>query len=187
MLDNANDQDIVKAFAAGDTDAAARAFVRKYQSFVFSTALRYLRNDIDAEDASQETFIKALRALPKFRGDSSLSTWLYRITANVCKGMLRKRKLRTMLNLEVVEPFAVSTSPGPDRLTESNEFEAKFEVLLQTLPPKQRETFVLRYYEQRSYEEISAMLGTSVGGLKANYHQAAKKLALALEGEYRGQ
>ncbi len=184
MLNHADDQEIVKAFAAGDTDAAAHAFVRKYQSFVFATALRYLKHSDDAEDAAQESFIKAIRALPRFRGESSLSTWLYRITVNVCKGVLRKRKLRTMVGLESVAPFATSTTPGPDRLTESNDFEARFEVLLSTLPPKQRETFVLRYYEQFSYEEISAMLGTSVGGLKANYHQAAKKLAAALEGEH---
>lgn len=172
-----SDNAILSRFREGDTDAAATEFVRKYQRFVYATAQRYLRDDEDAYDASQEVFIRALKNIGKFRGESSLSTWLYRITMNVCSSMKRKQKLRAFFSLDDVEPFARSRDFSPEQVTENREFEQQFQQLLDELPEKQRETFVLRYFHELSYEEISEMLGTSVGGLKANYFQAVKKLA----------
>lgn len=172
-----SDHVILSRFKEGDVDAAANEFVRKYQRFVYATAQRYLRSSEDAYDASQEVFIRALKNIHKFRGDSSLSTWLYRITMNVCSSMKRKEKLRTFFSFDTIEPSMYSRDFSPEQVTENNEFEERFEHLLQQLPEKQRETFILRYFDELSYEEISQMLGTSVGGLKANYHQAVKKLA----------
>jgi RNA polymerase sigma factor (sigma-70 family) len=163
--------------------AAANEFVRKYQKFVYATALRYLKSSDDAYDATQEVFIKALKSIRNFRGDSSVSTWLYRITINVCSGMKRKEKLRQFVGVEDIEEITPDYQATPAQKTEDRDFEARFEALLAQLPEKQRETFMLRYFDELSYEEISKLLGTSVGGLKANYFQAVKKLAHLLKEE----
>lgn len=177
------DKSIITEFQNGNTERAASEFVREYQSFVFSTALRYLKSRDDAYDAAQEVFIKALKNIGSFRNDSSLSTWLYRITINVCHGMNRKKKLRTFVGLEAIEFFAKSNETSPEQVAVNNDFQAQFELILAELPEKQRETFVLRYFQELSYEEISRMLGTTVGGLKANYFQAAKKIATRISTE----
>lgn len=161
--------------------AAANEFVRKYQKFVYTTALRYLKNSDDAYDAAQEVFIKALKSIHGFRGESSLSTWLYRITMNVCSAMKRKEKLRTFVGLENLAERVSDRHFTPDKQAENNEFEQKLFAILEELPEKQRETFVMRYFDELSYEEISQILGTSVGGLKANYFQATKKIAQMLK------
>ena len=175
------DTDIVREYTGGNREQAATVFVRKYQNFVFSTALRFLKSYDDADDAAQEIFIKALKSMEKFRGDSSLKTWLYRITMNVCTNMSHKKKIFGFFGSKDSEDSefnnVVDDSPMPDRKIESEEFEEKFLKALSKLPEKQRETFALRYFDEMPYEEISAVLGTSVGGLKANYFQAVKKLA----------
>lgn len=174
------DKAILSRFREGDADAAANEFVRTYQRFVYATALRYLRSEEDAYDAAQEVFIRALKNIHKFRGESSISTWLYRIVMNVCSSMKRKEKLRSFFSFEDIEPHTHSHETAPDQAVQDNEFNERLERMLQQLPEKQRETFVLRYFHELSYEEISKMLGTSVGGLKANYCQAVKKLAVHL-------
>jgi RNA polymerase sigma-70 factor, ECF subfamily len=167
--------------ATDSNSAAANEFVRKHQKFVYSTALRYLKSSDDAYDAVQDVFIKALKSIHNFRGDSSITTWLYRITINVCSGMKRKEKVRQFVGLDIVEELEPDRGVTPAQTTENNDFKARFDALLEQLPAKQRETFMMRYYDELSYEEISKILGTSVGGLKANYFQAVKKLAHLLK------
>ena len=183
------DRDIIESIGNGQTETAARDFVRKYQKFVYATAYRYLQDFDDAEDAAQEAFIKAIRYLPKFRGDGSLQTWLYRIVVNVSISMLRKRKIRNMFDIigkningskgiDIQDP-----NNNPQILLEGKETNEAFLRALDLLPEKQRETFALRYFEDMSYEEISNILGTSVGGLKANFYHAVKKLAKYIKEE----
>ncbi len=178
------DSDIVNELIYGDTELAATVFVRKYQKFVYSAAFRYVQNYEDADDIAQEVFIKALENIKKFRGESSLKTWLYRITANQCNSFVRKRKFFSFfsrdLSIDEIEELPAS-SMTPEQAFENKEFEIKFKKILSQLPEKQRETFALRYFEEMPYEEISKLLGTSVGGLKANYYQAVQKLALLLK------
>jgi len=180
-----NDKEIINDYLTGDREKAATAFVRKYQNFVFATAFRYLKSYDDADDAAQETFIKALNNLHRFRADSSLKTWLYRITVNVCANISRKKKILSVFksyNEEDDDYFNIpSTDKTPEEMFENKEFEEVFLRILAKLPEKQRETFALRYFDELPYEEISKMLGTSVGGLKANYFQAVKKLAELLK------
>ncbi len=183
VLSSIQDIDVYELVDTGDINRAATLFVRKYQKYVYSIALRYLKNEFDAEDASQETFIRALRYIKSFRRDSSLSTWLYTITTSVCSTINRKRKIQrffgmdTEVSLEdlMVDDVTAETS------VQNEDFEREFRIILQKLPVKQRETFALRYFDDLSYEEISKILGTSVGGLKANYFQAVKKLAVLLK------
>jgi len=178
-----NDSHIINDYCTNKSEQAATAFVRKYQSFVYSIAIRYLQSELDAEDIAQEVFIKALNNLYKFRGDSSLKTWLYRITMNMCVNYKRKKKIISFFKHDEIEDVFVlkSNDRNPEEKFLDSEFENKFFKALNQLPEKQRETFSLRYFDQLSYEEISVMLGTTVGGLKANYFQAVKKLAVLMK------
>lgn len=181
------DREIIDEYVSGNRERAATAFVRKYQNFVFSIALRYLKSYDDADDAAQEVFIKALKSVHKFRADSSLKTWLYRITQNVCTNISRKKKFTSFFGSGSEENDEYlnipDTGQNPEQKFLSAEFEDKFMGILNRLPEKQRETFALRYFDELPYEEISKLLGTSVGGLKANYFQAVKKLADYLKDE----
>jgi RNA polymerase sigma-70 factor (ECF subfamily) len=183
-----SDKDIIRELESGDKERAATAFMRKYQNFVFNTALRYLKSYDDADDATQEVFIKALKNIRQFREESSLKTWLYRITFNVCSNYLRKKKFfgifqsKTSVEDEFEDELENITDGtlNPEEKYINNEYEERLLKLLMTLPKKQRETFSLRYFDEMPYEEISKILGTSVGGLKANYYQATKKLSKLL-------
>jgi len=184
VLTYSSDTEIIKDYCDNGSQRAANAFVRNHQKFVYSTALRFLKNREDAEDASQEVFIKALKNLKNFRGDSNVKTWLYRITSNVCTNVLRKIKLGKIFSYgnDTEEFYDIATNDiSAQKKIENKEFEEKFLNALDKLPKKQRETFALRYYEEMTYEEISKVLGTSTGGLKANYFQAIKKLSAYLK------
>ena len=177
------DEEIVSALKNGNRELGATSFVRKYQNFVYSTAYRYLDSSADAEDVSQEVFIKAIESIDKFRGESSLKTWLYRITKNNCLNILRKKKVLSLFGMykdQELEFEIKDTAYSPSEILEKEEFENRFLKVLSKLPEKQRETFALRYFEEMPYEEISQLIGTSTGGLKANYFQAVKKLAKEL-------
>lgn len=177
-----NDADLVEAFRTGDRDRAATAFVRRHQRFVLSIAYRYLSSMDDAQDAAQDVFIRAIQGMDRFKGESSLQTWLYRITVNVCSNMRRRKRIVSFFAFGEGEgeQDVVSTQPPPSQQSEQSDFEHYFRGVLAKLPEKQRETFCLRYYDELSYDEISQMVGTSVGALKANYHHAVKKIATAL-------
>lgn len=181
-----NDKDIIYEYCEKGNQHAATHFVRKYKNFVYSTALRYVTNHFDADDISQEVFIKALKGLKKFRGDSSLQSWLYRITVNLSLNYKKKKSVLSFLSQDDDERFYEIESKllTPEQEIEGKELEQEFLEALNKLPEKQRETFALRYFDELPYEEISKLLGTSIGGLKANYYQAVKKLASFLE-KYR--
>lgn len=178
---------ILEAYRSGKTEQAATAFVRRNQRFVYAIALRQLNHPEDARDASQEVFMRALKGLEGFKGESTLQTWLYRITINVCNNMRRKKKIVSWFSIgEGVDERDVQHHEiSPAEASVQSDFERYFAGVLAKLPEKQRETFALRYYDELSYEEISAMVGTSVGALKANYHWAVKKIAAQLrDSEY---
>jgi RNA polymerase sigma-70 factor (ECF subfamily) len=189
---NLDDTALLKEYAHGNREAAINAFVRRHQRFVYSLALRHLHhNHDDAEDAAQEVFIRALRSLESFKGESSLQTWLYRITVNVCHTMRRKNVLRSWFARSDEDTQSIELtdgSPDPEQRLLDAHFHDAFSAMLMTLPDKQRETFCLRYFDELSYEEISQMLGTSIGGLKANYFHAVQKLGQLLQNsEYAPQ
>lgn len=181
------DAEILAEYQHGSREAALTAFVRRHQRFVMSVALRHTNSRQDAEDAAQEVFIKASQKLGEFQGNSTLQTWLYRITVNVCTSIHRKRRFVTFFGFGEAEGEMDVASPErmPSYQTEHNEFDTYIKQVLSGLPPKQCETFCMRHYDELSYEEISAITGTSEGALKANYHWAVKKIAEALrQSEY---
>ncbi len=176
-----SDAEILQAFADGDVEAAAAAFVRKYQAFVYATAYRFLQSREDALDVSQEVFLRAIQHIHQFRGESSIKTWLYTITRNAAASWVRKYRR----DLPIPEDFdpnqrLVSAEAPPDQQVEGRELQDILDRIILQLPEKQREVFVLRYIEGMSYEEISKVTGTSVGGLKANYFHAIKKIGAKL-------
>jgi RNA polymerase sigma-70 factor (ECF subfamily) len=136
----------------------------------------------DADDLTQNTFIKAYKALDRFEGNSTLFTWLYRIATNESLTFLEKKKKRYFFSLddhqEKMEAY-VDQSPS---LT-GDEIQVKLQKCLLKLPDKQRLVFHLKYEEDLSYEEISKITGTSVGALKASYHHAVKKIEQELTQE----
>lgn len=183
MLDQ-EEKHIIQEYIANKSNKAATQLIRKYQKFVFAVALRYVGSYDDAEDLTQEVFIKALNNLHKFNQNSSLKTWLYRITVNTCLSFIRKKKLMSFLRIDDNNDVIKKQKDfSPEQYYLGNELERRFLLELTKLPEKQRETFALRYFDNLSYEEISKLLGTSVGGLKANYFQAIKKLSEKLRSE----
>lgn len=187
-----DDKQIITSFKSGSIETASLAFVKKYQKFVYATAYRYLNDYDDADEISQEVFIKAIEKIKDFRGDSSLKTWLYKITVNLSLSFIRKRKLKniftfTTSNLKDYQKESRDEYYEADKPIIYNELNEVFANAINTLPDKQRETFALRYFENMTYEELSVLLNTTVGGLKANYFQAVKKISQKLKNEgYHG-
>lgn len=174
------DKEILQQFAEGNVEQAALRLVKTYKNFVYLIAYRYLKNHDDAEDITQEVFIKALEKLKGFRLESTIKTWLYRITVNYSKNFLRKKALYSFFSIDKAneddEGFDIPDSTESTGI-EYKELEEKFLQTVANLPEKQREVFSLRYFDKLSFNEISELLGTSVGGLKANYFHAIRKIA----------
>jgi RNA polymerase sigma-70 factor (ECF subfamily) len=157
--------------------AAFEKLVRRNQTVVYRVALRMLGNGQDAQDATQDAFVQAWRALPYFRGESSLETWLYRIVTNRCLNLLRTRHSAEPL-LETRE----ASLGHPNHLAETrSELDALKDAIVR-LPPDQRATLVLRELEGLSYEEIAHVLGTTVPAVKGRLHRARLELLHAMRG-----
>lgn len=188
-MTNWDDLQLIEEYLKNKSDAAANILMRRHQKFVYSVAYRYMNDYDEAEEVTQETFITVFRSLNKFNGKSKLRTWLYRITANNALSMKRKYAVSKLFVRDDTEEYMNIPAQTGDALQtiENENFKIEFEKALGKLPKKQRETFALRYFEKLPYEQISEMLGTSVGGLKANYFQAVKKLAIFLKDYTRAE
>jgi RNA polymerase sigma-70 factor (ECF subfamily) len=143
---------------------------------VYGVARRMMENHDEADDITQDVFITLYNSAHEFRGESTLFTWLYRVTTNACLNALRKKRVREYLRLDEIEGIFSSGDDEPDSLMEEEEQRSIIREAIASLPEKQKAVFVLRFYEEKSYEEISEILHTSVGGLKANYFHAMKKI-----------
>lgn len=175
-----NDQALLDRIRSPFTrELGFRQLIETYQKPVYKVIRRMVLIHEDADDLTQNTFIKAYRALDKFEGNSSLFTWLYRIATNESLTFLEKKKKRFFFSLddhqEKLEAY-VDQSPS----LSGEEIERKLQKSLLKLPDKQRLVFHLKYEEELSYEEMSQITGTSVGALKASYHHAVKKIEQAL-------
>jgi len=139
-------------------------------------ARRIVGSHDEADDVVQEAFVKAYLALGDFRGDSSFFTWLYRITVNLSLNAVRKRQVMNYLHESELLSRILPSSDDPGRDVEQQETESALERAVARLPEKQKAVFVMRYYDEMTYEEIGRVLKTSVGGLKANYFHALRKV-----------
>ena len=177
-----SDLELVEAVRNGNRQAFTD-LMRRYQSRVYWVSRRIVANHEDADDVAQETFVKAFTALGDFRGDSSFFTWLYRIAVNLSLNVVRKRQLVNYLRESDIINRLFPASDDPSSKVELEETESMIQRAVATLPEKQKAVFVLRYYDELSYDEISEILKTSVGGLKANYFHALRKVQEFLKNE----
>jgi RNA polymerase sigma factor (sigma-70 family) len=148
--------------------------VRTYNKRLYWHVRKIVICHDDADDVVQNTFIKAWKALPNFRGDSQLYTWLYRIATNEALSILKKKKKHLFQSIDSVS-FELESKVDSSYFT-GTEIEKKLQKAILTLPTKQRLVFNMKYFDELKYDEISEILGTSVGALKANYHHAKQKI-----------
>ena len=173
-----SDEELAARFRDGEKRVSFTLIVERYQKRIYYSARKLVNGDHDeADEIAQETFVKVYEALDSFRGDAKLYTWIYRIMMNAVIYKTRRKKVRKNVGLEEVEDTLQSHDHSPMERMERSEMTALIEEAIKTVPPKQREVFLLRFYDEMPYEEMSQILGTSVGGLKANYFHAVKKIS----------
>jgi len=171
-----DDKELLHQFRnEGTKEKAFTSLIKKYQEKLYWHIRRMVVDHDDANDVLQNMFIKVWNGLENFREDSQLYTWLYRIATNESLTFLEQQKKRTAVSLSDVES-GLSNKIKADSNFDANRLEWKLQLAIQLLPEKQRLVFNLRYYDEMPYEEMSRVLDTSEGALKASYHHAAKKI-----------
>ncbi|MEG1564406.1 MAG: RNA polymerase sigma factor [Bacteroides sp.] len=155
--------------------------VAQYSEQLYWQIRRMVLSHEDANDLLQNTFIKAWINIDYFRAEAKLSTWLYRIAMNECFTFLNKQRAVNEVSIDTSEAIMVQQLES-DPYFSGDEIQLALQKALLTLPEKQRMVFNLKYYQEMKYEEMSDILGTSVGALKASYHHAVKKIEQLLEG-----
>lgn len=172
----AEDSEILQKFADPKTrDEAFSLLLKKYQQKLYWHIRRLVINHDDADDLVQDVFIKVWKNLADFRSDSQLYTWLYRIATNESITFLNRKKLKNNVSLDEVG-YELAESLADSTYFDGDKAQMKLQKALLTLPEKQRLVFNMKYFDDLKYDEISAILGTSVGGLKASFHLAVKKI-----------
>lgn len=154
--------------------------VRTYQQRVYYHIRKMVIDHDDADDLTQEVFIKIHRYIDNFREDSQLFTWIYRIATNECLSFLQKKKRRFFLPIGDVKSELVSKIDQAPHIS-GDDIQKKLQKAIIRLPEKQRLVFNMKYYDDLSYEQIAEITNTSVGALKASYHHAVKKIEEFLE------
>ncbi len=171
-----HDNELLLQFHNPETrEKAFAAIIKKYQEKLYWHIRRMVVEHEDANDVLQNVFIRVWKGLDNFREDSQLYTWLYRIATNECLSFLEQQKKKATVSFEEVES-GLSNRIKADKNFDANKLEWKLQLAIQRLPEKQRVVFNLRYYDEMPYEEMSKVLETSEGALKASYHHAVKKI-----------
>lgn len=149
--------------------------MRIYSEPLYWQIRRMVNNHDDANDLLQNTFMKAWGAIEHFRGEAKLSTWLHKIAINESITFLEKERKRLNISLDDEESFLINTIEA-DEYVDGDKLALKLRKAIASLPEKQRLVFNMKYYDEMKYEQMSEILGTSVGALKASYHLAVKKI-----------
>ena len=172
------EQNWIAAAQTGD-QSAFELLVRLYEKRVYALTSRMCRNPADAEEAAQEAFLAAWQGLPFFRGDSSFSTWLYRLASNACVDLLR-REGRHQSSVSLDDEDAAIDLPdhslSPHDEAERSELRRQIEEGLAALPPDYRQVLILRELHQQTYDEISAILALDIGTVKSRINRGRKRL-----------
>lgn len=170
------DKDLIDAFKVPSTkESAYTQIIKKYQERLYWHIRRMVVNHEDANDVLQNVFIKIWTYLENFREEANLYTWMYRIATNETITFLEKEKKRKSLSLSDVETGLENKLKAESNF-DATKLEWKLQQAIQLLPEKQRIVFNLRYYDEMPYDQMSEVLGTSTGALKASYHHAVKKV-----------
>ncbi len=171
-----DDKELLLQFRnAATKERAFTAIIKKHQEKLYWHIRRMVVQHEDANDVLQNMFIKVWKGLDNFREDSQLYTWLYRIATNECLTFLDQQKRKSAVSLGDVEN-GLEDKLKAETNFDSSKIEWKLQLAMQQLPDKQRTVFNLRYYDEMPYEEMSRVLETSEGALKASYHHAVKKI-----------
>lgn len=188
-MTNLEQTELIARVVAGETELF-ESLVLEHQTLVYNLALRMMSNPADAEDCAQEAFVKAYRSLPTFRGEASFSSWLYRLTTNVCLDALRAKKRRAETSLtaedengEEAELSIPDPGDGPEATAEKNERRALVHRALRQLPEDFRQVLLLRELGGLSYDEIGHEMQLEAGTVKSRIFRARKKLAELLRAD----
>jgi RNA polymerase sigma-70 factor (ECF subfamily) len=176
-----NEKNLVEKSAEGDIDAF-ETLIQSHQKKVYNIALRMTKNPEDAQELSQDAFVRAFIAIKKFRGDSSFATWLYRITMNVCTDFLRKRNKASVISIEQSVYESQQTmqladnEPGPDEISEKNQLKKLVKEAMDLLPPEHRQVLILRDLLDMTYKDIANTLSINEGTIKSRINRARENL-----------
>jgi RNA polymerase sigma-70 factor (ECF subfamily) len=168
------DQDIFDLLKT-DVDKAFRLIVERYSSKLYWHIRRMVILHEDADDALQNTFINVWKNISGFRSDSSIYTWLYAIATNESLALINKRKRNAAVSLDDLGSYFANSREGSTWF-DGDEAQARLQNAILLLPDKQRIVFNMKYFDHMTYEDMSKVLDTSVGALKASYHHAVKKI-----------
>ena len=156
-------------------NVAFKQLVQQYQKPLYFHIRNIVLNHDDTDDVLQNTFIKVFSNIKNFKGESKLYSWIYRIATNESLTFIEQRAKKQGISNEEVQQKAIMNLES-DVYFEGNEIQLKLQKAIATLPEKQQLVFKMKYFEEMKYENMSEILDTSVGGLKANYHHAVKKI-----------
>jgi RNA polymerase sigma factor (sigma-70 family) len=173
---------LIEDFNNGN-EQAFNILVLRYKEKIYWIVRRMVVDHDEADDITQNVFIKAYQSLKSFKGDSSFYTWIYRIAVNLSLNEIRRKKIRRTFTIDEEIHQVQSHDAHPLEQLEQQERTQQIREAIERLPDKQKKVFLLRYYEELPYEEIAKILKTSVGGLKANYFHAVKKIGVYLTNE----
>ncbi len=180
-LDDYTDKELLEKFRDVETQHYAfNLLVKKYSKRVYWHVRKIVIDHDDTNDVVQNTFIKVWKNLADFREDSQLFTWLYRIATNEALSFLKQKKTKFLVPFGDVE-YELSNSLTTDSNFSGDKIQLKLQRAILTLPEKQRLVFNMKYFDDLKYEEIAEILNLTVGGLKASYHHAVKKIEKYLE------
>jgi RNA polymerase sigma-70 factor (ECF subfamily) len=173
-----NEEEILKQLKSANLDLQRKAFeqiVSFYSEKLYHQIRKMIMSHDDTNDLLQNTFIKAWTNIDLFRGDAKLSTWLYKIAINESITFLNKQRAQNNVSIDDKDAFLIERLES-DGYFDGDALQLKLQKAILTLPEKQKLVFNMRYYSELPYEEISEILGTTVGTLKASYHHAVKKI-----------
>jgi RNA polymerase sigma-70 factor (ECF subfamily) len=174
------ERDLVAGCQRGEREAFDQLVLR-YQRDIYRLCYRYVNNHDDANDLAQEVFLKAWRAIGRFRGDSAFSTWLYRIAVNACLNFRASRRPQVQ---DLPETLADPDAGAAVRMEAADEAR-RVRAAVSQLPEKQRATLILRVYHELTHEEVAEILGSTVGTVKANFFHALGNLRKLMSEELR--
>lgn len=175
MVIERKDSELIENFLKGD-QSSFKEIVERYKDKIYWHARRMTGNHLDADEIVQEVLIVIFKKLKDFRFQSSLYTWIYKITSTRSLNLIKKRNLKRFFSIDNEEHKEIKYGEDIVSNIENKEKLVQLDAVLKKLPVKQREIFILRHFEQLSYEEISKITGKSLGGLKANYFHALNKV-----------
>ncbi len=179
-----NEKELILVFKTGSAVKRERAFqtlMELHKERVYWVCRRVVKNHEEANDVTQNVFLKVYKSLDRFNEQSRFFTWVYRIAMNESINCIRSKKIRHSVGLDTLIQEAEGAETQPIESLKQAETKQHIQEAVASLPEKQREVFEMRYYDELSYEEIAEILNTSIGGLKANYFHAFKKIEAFLK------